>query len=231
MTSSKMTRTINRSSAAIVAATVGVLVWGWFAGSQLAVINEGTFQSSRATMAESTAKSKSSPVGQSNAKPLTESSVWTRRLQSGFSVKASAPIVENVIPNIPVVSTPTATQTPKSMDLGLRLVGTVIEKGGSMAIAIDRVGKLDFCCEGSSLQLQPEGVRIESVSTDFVNVSFNGQSASWQMGQTLRFNTGTNEKTDLLPPSASKNSPPMKPKLSVVDELELINGTTSSAPF
>ena len=129
----------------------------------------------------------------------------------------------------PVSSRPNVVlpQRTASPDVGLRLVGTVIEQGRSIAIAIDRAGKLDFCREGDSLELEPEGVRVESVFDNSVRVSFKGQASIWLMGQSLRF-----ESEEPVPfagpaPIESRN----QSKMTLEEELELINSALPSVPL
>ncbi len=232
---------MNRTAAGIIAASVGVGVWGWLADGH--IIEKSAQDNRNAT------KSPTGPVAgsrdtrtQSSNEPivaseiLAASEIWTRRLQSGFQTKSSSsvkePMASAVAPR-PNVVIPQRSATP---DVGLRLVGTVIEQGRSIAIAIDRAGKLDFCREGDSLQLEPEGVRVETVSDNSVRVSFKGHASTWLMGQSLRLESeqpnqpqGASPRfsTEMVTPTESRN----QPKMGLEEELELINGVQPSVPL
>ncbi len=245
MPSRSLTRTINRTTVATLATALAVGGWGWFVSGQLAMqSSDAAFKNARRTSNDETTKP-SSPHNSTNDPTPIDSKLWTRSLQSGFRAKPIAPFVERMVPVIPAPPTPRIVPVVPSTEIGLRLVGTVIEKGGSMAIAIDRLGKLDFCREGASLQLLPEGIRIESVSEETVRVSFQGQSANWSMGQPLRFDKGLDGgidrgpggvseggvPVDAIPASPAGNTLRSKPKMSTEEELERINGSNPSVPL
>ena len=232
---SNITRTMNRTAAGIIAASVGVGVWGWLADGH--IIEKSAQDNSIAI------KSPNGPVAgsrdtrtQSPDEPLVASEIWARRLQSGFQTKSSSSVMEPMTSVVAPRTNVVIPQRSTTPDVGLRLVGTVIEHGRSIAIAIDRAGKLDFCREGDSLQLKPEGVRVESVSDNSVRVSFKGQASTWLMGQSLRFESedpsepqGVSPRfsTEIIDPPGSRN----QPKMSLEEELELINGVQSSVPL
>ncbi len=246
MPSPNLKTNIDRATAAALVGALAVGLWGWFAASGLTV---QSIESARAHDGgasgdgikndnTSTAKSFSTSQSPSNEPTRADAHLWTRKLQSGFRIKSTSPVVQTppkAEPSPPITNSMPAPATP-TLEFGLRLVGTVIEKGGSMAIAIDRAGKLDFCREGAMLQLQPEGIRIESVSNDFVCVSYRGQSSNWPMGQTLQMTQGALPATDSpaipsIPSNADANAPAKKTKSELLDELEMINGNNPLIPL
>jgi len=232
MPSPHLTKTINRVAAMTLVTAVGVGFWGWIASRKISPTLGTLTESNTVRRPSGLAKSGPDAASQSSDKAILNSKLWTRNLQSGFRANRVDSVVENTNFIKPAPALPLPAPVLQLPDMGLRLVGTVIEKGRSMAIAIDRGGKLDFCREGTSLQLDPEGVRIESVFTDSVLVSFQGEKANWQMGQALRFSgTGiVGAKVDSLP-SPATNSIQNKPKMSTADELDMINGDTPSVPL
>lgn len=232
--STNITKTMNRLSISILFAAIGVGVWGWFADGHLTDPSARSNRPIDKSLAVASTEGSGNQI-RSSKESTSASGIWSRKLQSGFIAKSSPTIAEpKTLSNVPV---PNAI-APRSAapDAGLRLVGTVIEKGRSMAIAIDRVGKLDFCPEGNSIQLEPDGVRVESVDRDSVRVSFRGQSATWLMGQMLRFESDVGLEATAMPMQDS-NSKPMtpKPKLSfeqeLEEELERINGDSPTIPL
>ena len=224
---------MNRVSASILVAAIGVGVWGWFADGRLAEPSTRSNSHINKPLAVSSTEGSVSP-NRSSKESTSTSGIWSRKLQSGFIAKLSPTIAEpKTLSNVPLPNAIAPRST--APDAGLRLVGTVIEKGRSMAIAIDRAGKLDFCPEGNSIQLEPEGVRIESVDTDSVRVSFRGQSTTWLMGQMLRFESDVGLEATAMPMQDS-NSGPMsaKPKLSFEEleiQLEQVNGGSPTIPL
>lgn len=274
---------MNLAAAGIIFTAALVGGWGWFSqwqeDSQLEQpSNSAIIKTSRA-LNPSDLSSKSKDELESSAKvgSLASLDIWGRSLQHGFRAEASTTvaspkpqIVEAVVPVIP--------PPPVISDLGLRLVGTVLEEGRSMAIAIDGSGTLDFRGEGDLLRLQPDGVRIDKVSKESVLVSYQGKSSTWQKGQTLQFqiaappgdteppqplttNTAENDSfgqpkpeataemapqipvqipvqqqaqpallPDQPPPAMSPNSEAL-PKISIEDELDMLNSPTPLDPF
>lgn len=228
--STNTTKAMNRVSASILFAAIGVGVWGWFADGHLTEPSTRSDRHIDKPLAVASTEGSGSQ-NRSSKESISTSDIWSRKLQSGFIAKSSPTNTEpRMLSNVPL---PNAI-VPRSAapDAGLRLVGTVIEKGRSMAIAIDRVGKLDFCPEGNSIQLEPEGVRVESVGPDSVRVSFRGQSATWLMGQMLRFESDVGLEATAMPrqdPTTGRMRP--KPKLGLEEELERINGDSPTIPL
>ena len=106
-----------------------------------------------------------------------------------------------------------------------------------MAIVVDLLGKLDFCAEGAELQLDPPGIRVDSIATDSISVSLQGRSLNWLMGHSLRFETfvqptesSDTQSSDTGTPNP-RELPSTKPKMSIEDELELINGNGTPMPI
>ena len=130
---------MNRTAAGFLSASVGVAVWSWFANGH---INSNSSKSPNVPVAKSgETRSQSTEEPQIAPEKLVESEIWSRTLQTGFQTKPSSSVVEPLMSPVaprPNVVDLNRTATP---DVGLRLVGTVIEQGKSIAIAIDRAGK------------------------------------------------------------------------------------------
>ena len=234
-------RFLNRTTAGILSAAVCVGVWGWMADGYIVEKTDRSNSNSKVSRNGPVAtnkdiRSRSSDEQLVASELLNTSEIWNRSLQSGFQAKSTSSIALPM--TSPVAPRPNVVIPKASPDVGLRLVGTVIEQGRSIAIAIDQAGKLDFCREGDSLQLEPEGVHVESVSDKSVRVSFKGQASTWLMGQSLRFES--DERNPNQPkgvsPRLSNEVPvptqsPTQPKMSLEEELDLINGVQPSVPL
>jgi hypothetical protein len=109
-----------------------------------------------------------------------------------------------------------------------------------MAIAIDGMGTLDFRGEGDLLRLQPDGVRIDKVSRDYVLVSYQGESSNWKMGQTLQFQSAAihNQPSPVTPStdsdpfnaSSTEAMPAVVPNLAEPPAIMPIETTPSVQP-
>jgi hypothetical protein len=65
-------------------------------------------------------------------------------------------------------------------------VGTVLEQGNSVAILMDRSGRLDFAKAGGPNGLLPDGFRLHAILADGVQVRTHaGQIVNWNVGQSL----------------------------------------------
>ncbi len=271
MSKKRPQRTMNVAAAGVISAAALVGGWGWFSqwqeDSQFEQPSDSASIKANRSLNPSdiTSTSKNEIESKAQVGSVATSDIWGRSLQYGFRAEASTtiappkpPIVEPVAPIIP--------PPPAISDLGLRLVGTVLEEGRSMAIAIDGSGTLDFRGEGDLLRLQPDGIRIDKVSKGSVLVSYQGKSSTWQMGQSLQFQTaappGVQEPTPLAttittedssldqpkleimagaqdqptqlpdqPPSAITPNNEALPKMSVEDELDMLNSPKPLDPF
>jgi hypothetical protein len=222
----KIQRTMNFAAAALIVAAVLVGLWGAVVDGPDLPRGDGLgsrFESAGDSPSSST-RTAAPPVA---TDVTAESDLWSRPLQRGFRAKAMVKVTPPVAPVIAAAQV--ASVAPQVVpDLGIRLVGTVMESGRSLAIVIDRQGKLDFRSEGDSLQLEPTGIRVESVSNDSVRVTFQGQSSTWMLGQWLSFageSAASSQATPVLPVV------PQRPKMSVEQELELINAAPSDNPL
>jgi hypothetical protein len=189
--------------------------------------------------AQDTSKRKAAPSIRLDAEPSHPSksdtidlAIWNRRLSS-FPTSNPMPIEESSVEVEPVEIQEPIIREP--MDIAetfeIRLVGTVIEAGRSMAIAIDGQGKLDFRNEGEMLQLEPAGIQITKVSADAIRVTYQGVESNWQIGQPLTI-TQTNI-LDQKPIDMEEHVQPIqkKRKMTVEEELEMMNGNSPSTSF
>ena len=64
---------------------------------------------------------------------------------------------------------------PRQSKLDLTLVGTIIEKNGSVAILSDASGEFDVKGIGELLELTPPGVTVESIESEQVTLQYEGR--------------------------------------------------------
>ena len=232
MSTIRIRRSMNLAALGFVSAAVGVVAWAWLSIPQLAPTYDPTTSETKATGKESM-NDDNNDDSMTKRQALIASDLWSRPLRSGFQLQTVQTTPSYVAPkpaSPPLPSSPFAATT----DLGLRLVGTVLEKGESMAIAVDRQGKLDFRKEGESFQLMPEGVRVENVSVDSIRVSYQGQDSTWKLGESLaiRSENAVNPEPSqsmVVPPASTPtvNTPPnviAVPPMSIDEELDSLNG-------
>jgi len=253
MSKKRVQRTLNLAAAGAISAAAMIGGWGWFSlwqeDSQAQQQNDSAnIRGDRpSTSNDIVSKAKNDVENKDSKNPAMASNVWGRSLQHGFRLESSASTTPQKPPIVEaIVQAPPPLPVPLVNDLGLRLVGTVIEEGRSMAIAIDGLGTLDFRREGDLLRLQPDGVRIDKVSKESVLVSYQGKSSNWQMGQSLQFQVAgiamppepmvpamDSTSLDSTSNSMSLDQPniPAPAKMSVEDELESLNGLTPLDPF
>jgi len=260
MSKKRVQRTMNLAAAGAISAAAAVGGWGWFSLWQedfqaQTQTDSANLRSDRpATSSDIASKAKNEAENKDAISHAMASDVWGRSLQHGFRLESSAfttPPKQPVVEANAEAIAPPPPPPPAINDLGLRLVGTVLEEGRSMAIAIDGLGTLDFRGEGDLLRLQPDGVRIDKVSKESVLVSYQGKSSNWQMGQSLQFQvaasvknpqpmapaTGSdsldNDSLDSASNSMSLDQPntPASAKMSVEDELDMLNDSAPLDPL
>jgi hypothetical protein len=261
MSKKRPQRTMNLIAAGVISAAALVGGWGWFSHWQEAPqLDKLSNSANNATAITSKSTGKFAGNVESNAQvgSVLASDIWGRSLQNGFRAEAPTTIAPPKPPIVEAVA-PAVSPPPAISDLGLRLVGTILEEGRSMAIAIDGSGTLDFRGEGDLLRLQPDGIRIDKVSKESVLVSYQGKSSTWQMGQSLQFQTTASlsgqepipltttimaENSSFVqptpeimaqtldqPPSAMPTNTDALPKMSVEDELDMLNSPKPLDPF
>lgn len=115
-----------------------------------------------------------------------QSGIWQRSLRGGFATgRAAAPAAPQP------TRRPTPQPKPPKTDLGIRLVGTIVEDGNSIAIATDQSGRLSFQSEGNAFDLEPAGVTLRRITAADVTVSFEGQTLTMKVGERLRRDSNT----------------------------------------
>ncbi|MEQ1824847.1 MAG: hypothetical protein ABL921_02845 [Pirellula sp.] len=209
------------TAATLLVASIAIAVCGW-------VFRDSSFEFAFETAQPAKPRTAALPMTTSDSLLVAnDENVWNRPLQVGFREKPPKPSTLPAIESVPspIVSLP----RPASLDLGLRLVGTVLETGRSMAIAIDQKGKLDFRNEGEPLQLEPAGVRIDAVAAKSVRVTYQGKSVEWGLGQSLSI---ASEPNALIQPSVRLTPQPTSKKMSIEieEELDRINRVPSDPP-
>jgi len=120
--------------------------------------------------------------------------VWSRSFQKRRVVPASSPR-----PTQPVKKRVAAKQKPATPDSGMRLVGTVVETGQSMAIASDSKGQLVFQQEGERFRLAKGGLLLEEIDSEGVWVRFKGNRTQVLVGDVFpskRSNPVSDESAD-----------------------------------
>ena len=256
MSNKRVQRTMNLAAAGVISAAATVGGWDWFSlwqeDSQSQTDSANIRGDRPATSSDIAGKAKKEAENKDAISHAMASDVWGRSLQHGFRLESSASTAPPKPPVTEANAEAIAPPPPPAInDLGLRLVGTILEEGRSMAIAIDGLGTLDFRGEGDLLRLQPDGVRIDKVSKESVLVSYQGKSSNWQMGQSLQFQvaaivknpqpmapaTGSdsldNDSLDSASNSMSLDQPntPAPAKMSVEDELDMLNDSAPMDPL
>ena len=91
------------------------------------------------------------------------------------------PVTPKPKPSRPVVRKPRIPKPPPEPIV--RLLGTVIEEGRSMAILSDQAGQIDVKPTGETLELKPNGMVVEAIEDDTVSLRFNGRLLSRRVGE------------------------------------------------
>jgi len=210
---------MNLCSVGALSAAVCFGAWGWLASLDSFDLDAPSLGRPRTTYSRPEFDGRSARL-QINESPSIATTVWTRSLQNGFRIPKTIEKLATEARVATAVQKADSSEMAMTEDLGLRLVGTVIEEGRSMAIVIDKQGRLDFRSVGETLQLVPEGVKIESVSANLVNASYKGLICSWALGQSLKLNSRNGVDESKKPaPTALKPIP----KMSIDEELDQIN--------
>ena len=151
---------------------------------------------------------------------------WVRPLQYGFRspVESDTAMVEVPVDTEPDPAMQLAQPTAPSRDLGLRLVGTVIEPNRSTAIVMDQIGNLDFCLEQQSIQLEPSGIVVSRISDAFIEVDVQGTLHKWTLGQSLTIGSSASPVSQPYKPSPAKVDGVAPAPVNLDDELERLNG-------
>jgi len=233
MISQKILRTMNITTAGMLVGAVGVGLLGWFADGYSVVGLSGAENTLEQGRRFSTAGNDASDRA-STIESLLASEIWSRPLQAGFQI-AQTQFETVPKPLIDPTPHPAVPQDAVVLDLGLRLVGTVVEQGKSMAIAIDRQGKLDFRGEGDEFQLVPEGVHVDAILIDSIRVSFQGQASTWRLGQSLTIDAAASALSapavDAAAPAIDAAAPARSRPMSIQEELNSLNGDSPSGSF
>lgn len=167
---------IKSMSLLLMAAASGVLWWGWQSPT-----GKGTEAQAKSSQTNETPEA----VNTRGVAIADFSSVWDRPLRGPLYDPPPATPKPVAKPK-PVVRTPPKPKTPPPPKLDIRLVGTILESGHSMAIAADATGKVDVKSSGQVLDLEPVGVRIEEIAADTVTVSYNGQTSTLKLSKSPR---------------------------------------------
>ncbi len=77
-----------------------------------------------------------------------------------------------------VVATPRAKPPTPTRQLGLTLIGTIIDAHQSLAIVADASGEFDVKGIGDSLELEPKGVRIGRIDSEQITLLYQGSEST-----------------------------------------------------
>ncbi len=152
----------------LVIGSVGLLVWSMF--SPIAIPSPNADGDSRLAASDSAATV--------NPAEAVDDQQWNERLAErrlqGWAVVApdSAP---NSAPNSAPPKAESAATSSGPL-AGVQLSGTIIEPGNSFAMVVDRHGAVDLKPVGGTLQLDPAGIRIDSISSRSIVVSYQGKT-------------------------------------------------------
>lgn len=95
-----------------------------------------------------------------------------------------------VDPPPPRVAKPAPREKPKPREpkpkLALTLVGTIIEADQRLAIVSDESGNFDIKGPGESLQLEPAGVRVETVDAERVTLQYRGSRSEIELDRSAK---------------------------------------------
>lgn len=222
-------RLIDGVTGIVILGTLGIGIWVWFAMNDQSLLGSPDslqpFSSSELRPSQEVKSSTTNSMAASDRPPASNDPVWQRPLQFGFRQR-SAPMEKQVAPPVIAVTPPAQPTRPPVSHLGLRLLGTVLEHDRSMLIAMDRTGRLDFRNVGAELALEPSGIHIDSISKEFVLVSYQGKSREWRLGELLSFET---ESAHHSPAGTNREANPA-PRMSIEDELERINRVPGTDP-
>jgi hypothetical protein len=142
---------------------------------------------------------------------LASEQFWQRRLQGPQSVAA------RIIPPPKVKAV--VESSSSSVDLGIRLVGTMFEPGFSFATLVDRDGRMDTQKVGQELGLEPSGVKLTEIAPSQVKIVFEGREQSLKMGQSVSARSVSDNR------QLQNQSDEQRPVFdSLEDENEWLNG-------
>ncbi len=144
----------------------------------------------------------------------------SRRLQ-GWVVDSPAASVGSEAANS---QAPTSVSGPLA---GVQLTGTIIEPGHSYALVVDRHGVMDLKPVGGTLQLEPAGIRIDSIASRSIVVSFQGNSQELIVTKSavVETATGAEEVRPMGDIYAEEDSPIQDDATQLEEELDSLNGT------
>lgn len=107
---------------------------------------------------------------------------------------------------------------------GLRLVGTVLEPGATFAMIADQSGTIDLQPEGGILAIEPNGVRVESISAHSVVINYRGVAETLALVSLQDTPAqGTASESGSAPPTGDENGESIAPE-NLDDELDWLNG-------
>ncbi|MEM1224460.1 MAG: hypothetical protein AAGJ40_02120 [Planctomycetota bacterium] len=159
------------------------------------------------------------PTTDSNSVTAVEDSIWRRSLRGGFR---AVPQVSSRTPP-PRTDVRRPAPSPTRANIGIRLVGTIVEPGRSIAIATDRTGRLAFHGEGESLALQPPGVTLHRITSDDVTVSFEGETLTMRVGELLQRPLSTNSAREVN--NRQPDGPNMVDSINAANPARIESGT------
>lgn len=151
-----------------------------------------------------------------------DAAIWQRRLQ-GWVVEADTQALAPSPSSVPF----------SSSHAGVRLVGTIIETGNSFAMLVDRHGTIDCRPAGAILQLDPPGIRVDSIASGSAVVSYNGRSETLALTGLTRDASIAEEDSEPVidpDPGESQEAASMQSadELSMEDEFDWLNGTPAA---
>ncbi len=148
------------------------------------------------------------------------SPAWNRRLQPWRPAAIGAPldIAERVVD-----------VDANRAGLGLRLLGTIMEPGHSFAIVADRHGSIDIQPAATVLQLEPAGIRLESIERNSARVSYQGSQHTLNLAAIADIPPAQVASHDLPGVMEQDDKAPTQ-DMSLEDELDWLNGEETAVP-
>lgn len=193
----------------LLVGTATLLLWALFWPVPFPPLSDSNATTSAAQPASATNQTLANAPGQSVDDAQWGDRLAIRRLQ-GWAIAAQPPMSS---------SSPSTTQSPTILGgplAGVQLTGTIIEPGNSFALVIDRHGASDLKPVGGTLQLEPAGIRVDSIAARSIVVSFQGRQQELLIRESA---------ADI----ALDSLPPLESSMMQAEELDSMNDSMMSS--
>ena len=173
-------RLIHGASLSMLGVAVAGVAWALSDVGQPSTTSDANASGARLALAENASVQPSSGSDESVTDPSSPQN-WSLPLQQSlYDPPKPAPRPPRPKPK-PVqkpVAKPAAAKPPK---LDWRLVGTLIEPGGRVAILADATGKTDIRGADEEVELSPPGVRVRKIDSEEVTLEIRGTPSTLRL--------------------------------------------------